>query len=45
VAKKLLHRYSVQQAGGRAILEYWIPADDLDELNANIAGLIEVVAE
>ncbi len=25
--------------------EYWIPAEDLDELNRNIVGLIEVVAE
>jgi hypothetical protein len=35
----------VQQAGGRTILEYWIPAEDLDELNENIVGRIEVVAE
>lgn len=26
-------------------MEYWIPAGDLAELNANIVGLIEVVAE
>jgi len=25
--------------------EYWIPAGELDEFNANIVGLIEVVAE
>jgi hypothetical protein len=31
--------------GGRTILEYWIPAEDLAEFNANIVGLIEVVAE
>ena len=45
VAKQFLDRYAVQQAGGQTILEYWIPAEDLDELNANIVGLIEVVAE
>jgi len=28
-----------------AILEYWIPAEDLTELNASIVGTIEVVAE
>jgi hypothetical protein len=38
-------RYDVHQAGGRTILEYWIPAEDLEELNANILGRIEVVAE
>jgi hypothetical protein len=29
----------------RTILEYWIPAEDLTDLNANIVGKIEVVAE
>ncbi len=45
VRKEFLDRYTVQQAGGRAILEYWIPAEDLDELNGNIVGAIEVVSE
>lgn len=45
VRKSFLDRYPVQQAGGRTILEYWIPAEDLEELNANIVGLIEVVSE
>ncbi len=45
VTKSFLNRYSVQQAGGRTILEYWIPAEDLDAFNANIVGQIEVVAE
>ena len=26
-------------------IEWWIPADDLDELNSNIVGLIEVIGE
>ena len=38
-------RYEVHQVGGRTILEYWIPAEELDELNANIVGPISVVAE
>jgi hypothetical protein len=25
--------------------EYWIPAEELDEFNANIVGTIEVIAE
>jgi len=45
VRKDFLDRYDVQQAGGSTILEYWIPAEDLREFNANIVGLIEVVSE
>lgn len=45
VRREFLDRYEVQQAGGQTILEYWIPAEDLEELNANIVGRIEVVAE
>ena len=45
VRRSFLHRYQIHQVGGREILEYWIPAEDLAELNANIVGIIEVVAE
>jgi hypothetical protein len=45
VRRSFLDRYDVHQVGGRTILEYWIPAEDLAELNANIVGAIEVVAE
>jgi hypothetical protein len=45
VRRALLDRYEVHQVGGQTILEYWIPAADLDDFNANIVGLIEVVAE
>jgi hypothetical protein len=45
VAKEFLDQYEVQQVGGQTILEYWIPAEDLDRLNARIVGRIEVVAE
>ena len=44
VRKAFLDNYEVHQAGGQTILEYWIPAEDLAELNANIVGTIEVVA-
>jgi hypothetical protein len=40
-----LARYSVQDAGGRAHQEYWIPAEDLPAFNAAIVGRIEVIAE
>lgn len=43
VKQDFLARYDVQEAGGRAHLEYWIPAEDLADFNAAIAGLIEVV--
>lgn len=42
VRKDYLDRYEVQEAGGRELLEYWIPAEDLPEFNSNIVGLIEV---
>ena len=44
VSRDFLDRYEVHQVGGQTILEYWIPAEDLDELNENIVGTIEVVA-
>lgn len=40
-----LEVYAVQEAGGRAHREYWIPAEDLPVFNAALAGLIEVIAE
>lgn len=42
VRSAFLARYPVRQVGGSTILELWIPAEDLDELNANIIGEIEV---
>lgn len=40
-----LSRYPVRQAGGETILELWVPAEELDEFNAHIAGRIEVTHE
>jgi hypothetical protein len=40
-----LSRYQVQQVGGSIHTEYWIPAEDLVEFNANIRGAIIVIAE
>jgi hypothetical protein len=45
VRRDFLDKYETHQVGGRTIIEYWIPAEDLDALNANIVGHIEVVAE
>ena len=44
VEAEFMSRYAVHRAGGEAILEYWVPAVDLPELNANIVGRIEVVS-
>jgi hypothetical protein len=40
-----LSRYQVQTVGGAIHTEYWIPAEALDEFNANLVGLIEVIEE
>jgi hypothetical protein len=45
VRSSFLDRYEVNQVGGQTILEYWIPAEELNDLNANIVGRIEVVSE
>jgi hypothetical protein len=45
VRRDFLNRYDVQEAGGRALREYWIPAEQLEAFNAAIVGPIEVVRE
>ena len=45
VRRDFLDDYDTHQVGGRTIIEYWIPAEDLAALNANIVGRIELVAE
>ena len=43
VRRDFLEQFDVQQVGGATILEYWIPAERLDELNDAIVGTIDVV--
>ncbi|MDX3235123.1 hypothetical protein PV392_05405 [Streptomyces sp. ME03-5709C] len=38
VESEFLSRHPVQQAGGRTILELWVPAGELDDVNAHIVG-------
>lgn len=45
VLKSYLDGYDVQEAGGRAHLEYWIPAEEMDAFNGAIIGKIEVTQE
>jgi hypothetical protein len=44
VRKAFLDRYQPRQAGGRDLLEYWIPAEELDDFNAALVGPIRLVA-
>lgn len=45
VKKSFMVRYKIQQVGGSIHTEWWIPAEELEELNDNIVGLIEVIGE
>jgi len=45
VRRQFLDRYIVQQVGGHDVREYWIPAEDLAEFNANIVGAIREEAD
>ena len=45
VRSDFLAQYQPQEAGGRALREYWIPAEELEAFNAAIVGPIEVVKE
>lgn len=45
VGTAYLGRFPIRQVGTREHQEYWVPSEELPELNAHIVGLIEVVAE
>jgi len=45
VRSDYLDRYRVQDAGGKAHREYWIPAEEMQARNDAIVGQIEVVGE
>ena len=42
VRTDFLRRYVTHIVGDSSHCEYWIPAEDMEELNANIDGTIEV---
>jgi hypothetical protein len=42
VRNDFLAKYRIEEAGGRAHREYWVPAEDLDAFNAAIIGEIAV---
>jgi hypothetical protein len=43
VQTAFLRQYDVHVVGDAIHREYWIPADDLIQLNSNIVGTIEIV--
>ncbi len=45
VRAEFLAKYDPHVVGSAGHREYWIPADSLAELNANIVGEIEILAE
>jgi hypothetical protein len=45
VLASFMSRYEVQKVGGAHHTEWWIPAEELETLNDNIIGLIEVIGE
>ena len=45
VRTEFLRKYEVHVVGNSSHQEYWIPADELAQLNENIEGAIEVVSE
>lgn len=45
VVAEFMDRYAVHEAGGSQLTEWWVPAEDLEDLNDHIVGQIEVVLE
>ena len=45
VKRKFLRQYKREVVGGKIHEELWIPAEDLNALNENIVGLIEVIKQ
>lgn len=45
VNKSFAEKYAIETVGANHHTEWWIPAKDLEELNENIVGLIEVIGE
>lgn len=45
VKKEFMDRYTIQQVGAAHHTEWWVPAEALEDLNDNIVGKIEVIAE
>lgn len=44
VRREFIEKYDIQIVGGSQHEEYWIPSEELEDLNSNIVGKIEVIA-
>ncbi len=44
VDRAYLRTFELRKVGASHHLEYWIPAEQMDEFNRHIVGLIEVIA-
>jgi glyoxylase I family protein len=45
VRQNFMDRYEIKQVGGENCTEWWIPAEEVDLLNDNIVGNIEIIHE
>jgi hypothetical protein len=45
VKKSFMDKYQIQEVGDSYHTEWWVPAEELEELNDNIVGLIEIIGE
>ena len=45
VKADFMNRYQIEQVGASHHTEWWVPAEDLEDLNVNIVGRIEVIGE
>jgi hypothetical protein len=45
VRKEFMDRYEIHRVSAAHHTEWWVTAEDLEELNENIVGLIEVIGE
>jgi hypothetical protein len=45
VSKEFMDRYPIKIVGDKECSEWWVPAEELDKLNEQIVGKIEVVYE
>lgn len=43
VEETFLNKYEVQKVGLDHHLEYWVPSEELDKMNENIIGKIELI--
>ncbi|MCA8988539.1 MAG: hypothetical protein KDA78_12895 [Planctomycetaceae bacterium] len=43
IDQEYISQFDIQKVGGKESLEYWIPAEELDNFNPHIAGPIEVI--